>query len=360
MNQHRGEQFYMEQKIVKNGHERSARRSVSGPKMVDVALAAGVSPITISRTLKTPEKVSPQTREKVKKAMDAVGYIPNLVAGSLASTRSQIIGIVVPTITNSLFADTVEGLTNVIRPQKYHILIGSSRYDINEEEDIVRAFLGQRVEAMVLTGITHSAVTQRMLRQSQTPVVEMWAMTENPIDTVIGFSNFEAARQMTNYLIKRGYSHIAYLGGLTKNNDRTSQRQAGYEAAIRQAGLAYPDGYIRPTAFDFKEGGRAIRSLLDAHPEIDAVFAASDVLAVGAIQECLRQGWSVPERIAIAGLDDSIIAAELFPPLTTVRIPRYQIGEVIGNELLRRLTSPDAQVNQVIDLGFEIIKRVSA
>ena len=328
--------------------------------MVDVALAAGVSTITISRAIKTPDKVSPDTRKKVKAAMDALGYIPNLVAGSLASTHSHVIGIVVPTITNSLFADTVEGLTNVIRPHNFHILIGSSRYDIEEEEDIVRAFLGQRVEAMVLTGDTHSKATRKMLLQTNTPVVEMWTMTKNPIDMVIGFSNFEAARQMTNYLITSGYQYIAYLGGLIKNNDRTSQRLAGYNDAINEAGLAYPETYKCSSAFDFKEGGRAIRSLLEAHPEIDAVFAASDVLAVGAIQECLRQGWSVPERIAIAGLDDSIIAAVLVPPLTTVRIPRYKIGEVIGKKLLRRLRGPRDETSDIVDLGFEIVKRASA
>lgn len=338
---------------------RAARRSVSGPKMIDVAMAAGVSAITVSRVLKTPEKVSPKTRKKVKKAMAAVGYIRNLVAGSLASARSQVIGVVVPTITNSLFADTVEGLTNAIRPHGYQIIIGSTRYDVEEEEDIVRAFLGQRVEAMVLTGITHSETTRKMLLRAPAPIIEMWAMTDDPIDTVIGFSNFEAARQMTAHLIGRGYRHIAYLGGLTNNNDRTSQRLAGYEAALSEAGLTFPDSYKRSSVFDFREGGRAIRSLLKVHPEVDAVFAASDVLAVGAIQECTRQGWTVPDRVAVAGLDDSIIALEMVPPLTTVRIPRYHIGEVIGNELLRRLRDPDGEANRIIDLGFEIIPRAS-
>lgn len=327
--------------------------------MIDVARAAGVSAITVSRVLKTPDKVSPETREKVKEAMAAVGYIRNLVAGSLASARSQVIGVVVPTITNSLFADTVEGLTNVIRPHGYQTIIGSTRYNIEEEEDIVRAFLGQRVEAMVLTGTTHSEATREMLLRAPAPVIEMWAMTDNPIDTVIGFSNFEAARQMTAHLIGRGYRQIAYLGGLTKNNDRTSQRLAGYEMALSEAGLTFPDSYKRSSVFDFREGGRAIRSLLEAHPEIDAVFAASDVLAVGAIQECTRRGWAVPDRVAIAGLDDSIIAQEMVPPLTTVRIPRYHIGEVIGNELLRRLHDPGGEANRVIDLGFEIITRTS-
>jgi len=152
---------------------RMARRSVSGPKMIDVAKVAGVSAITVSRVLKTPEKVSPKTREKVKRAMADVGYIRNLVAGSLASACSQVIGIVVPAITNSLFADTVEGLINVIRPHGYQIIIGLTRYDVEEEEDIVRAFLGQRVEAMVLTGTTHSEATRKMLSRTSAPVIEM-------------------------------------------------------------------------------------------------------------------------------------------------------------------------------------------
>lgn len=328
-------------------------------RMVDVALIAGVSAITVSRTLLTPEKVTPDTRRTVEKAIKKCGYLPNRVAGSLAANRSHTVAVIVPTISNSLFADTVQGITDLLEQHGYHVFLGTSNYDIKEEESLVSAFLERRADAMVVTGVTHSPMTKRLLRNAGVPVVEMWNIAPRPIDTLIGFSNFEAARKMTLFLASRGYRNIGFLGGITTNNDRTSDRERGYLAALEELGIAGVEKRIVRTPFDFRMGGAAIAELVSKNPSLDAVFAASDVLAIGAILECNRCGWSVPGKIAIAGMDDSALGGQLSPKLTTVRIPRYEIGTVVGKHLIERLRG---QVNgkRIVDLGFEIVERESA
>lgn len=327
------------------------------PRMSDIAEAANVSLATVSRVLNLPDKVSEDTRLRVIETIKRLGYVPDMVAGSLVSRRSHVVGVVIPTITNSLFAETTDGLTSAIEAEGYQLMMGSSRYSTEKEAELVRAMISRRVDAIVLTGTTHEPATHEMLRRAGFPVFEMWNLTDDPIDTVVGFSNFEAARQMTLYLAQKGYRKIGYLGGLTENNDRTQGREAGYQAAI--SALGHQSDRIVRSEFDFRSGAAALLELLRQHPDTDAVFAASDVLAAGVVFECQRQGWTIPGRIALAGLDDSIIASELNPPLTTVRLPRYEMGARIGHEIIARLRD-HAPGERIIDLGFEIIERSSA
>lgn len=334
--------------------------SGGGPvRMSDIARAAGVSVVTVSRSLNHPDKVSSETRKRVIDAMERTGYVPDQVAGSLVTRRSHAIGLVIPTVTNSLFADTIEGISDVMEPRGYQLMIGSSRYDPEVEQALVRTFLSRRADAIILTGVTHTPFTRRLLEHSGVPVVEMWNLCDDPIDTLVGFSNFEAARQMTLYLGQRGYRNIAFMGGDTADNDRTTHRELGYLAALDDLGLQSRQEWIERGAFDVRNGARGLHRLLDRCPEVDAVFTASDVLALGAIFECMRQGWAVPDRVAIAGLDDSVIAKEVVPALTTVRIPRHKIGLRIGEILLNRLEGRETAAERV-DLGFEIIRRDSA
>ena len=328
-------------------------------KMRDIAQRAGVSVVTVSRVLNHPEKVAPETRERVQAVIKQFNYIPDMLAGSMASRKSYAVGVVIPTITNSLFADTIDGLFSEIEPAGYQLMIGSSRYDPAREAALVRTMISRRVDSIVLTGTTHFRETTELLSQSNIPVFEMWNLTENPIDTVIGFSNRDAAKQMTLHLNRQGYQCIGYLGGLTFHNDRTSDREAGFLDALQEIGDDGGAERIFRAEFDFPGGSAGILALKSRHPEIDAIFAASDVLAVGAMLECHRQGWQVPSEIAIAGLDDSVIASQLTPALTTVKLPRYQIGRTIGQQLLARLSGEKPE-SKFIDLGFEIVPRDSA
>lgn len=326
--------------------------------MRHVARLAGVSPITVSRTLRSPATVAEATRTKVQKAIAELNYVPNLVAGALSNNRSRMIAVIVPNISNSVFARTLQGMTDRLKTAGYQMIIGYSGYSPEEEEALVETMLARRPEGIVVTGHTHTRRTRALLKRARMPVVEMWCLPDKPLDVAIGFSNFEAARAMTLHVAKKGYCRIGYIGGLTQNNDRTSAREAGYKAALVELGLPVDIRLMRRAPFDFARGADMLEDLLSKSPDIDAVFAAGDILAIGALLCCARHGWKVPDKFGLAGFDDTALSSQMTPPLTTVRVPQYEIGEFVANYILEYISGklPD---KKTYDLGFRLIERES-
>ena len=337
---------------------RRPRRGTQQVTIRDVARVAGVAPITVSRALQAPDKVAPSTLARVQDTVRELGYVPNLAAGTLASNKSHLVAIIVPNIANAIFAETIQTLADTLRPKGYHLLIGHSRYEPEEEEDLVRAFLARRLDGIVLTGHTHSSGTVELLRQAAIPVVEMWTIAPEPIRVCVGFSNFDASYRMTAHIASKGYQRIGYIGGPVENNDRTAQREAGYRKALLDCGLEFSTQQIQRSMFGFEQGVQAMNTLLQRCAHLDAVFAASDTLAVGALLECQRRGFNIPQQLGLAGFDDADIAARTSPPLTTVRVPRQAIGQKVAEQLLAGFAN-DLPPGQVFDLGFEIIERAS-
>ncbi|MEP7329174.1 MAG: LacI family DNA-binding transcriptional regulator [Betaproteobacteria bacterium] len=326
--------------------------------MADVARRAGVSPITVSRALSHPSRVAAIKLAAIRHAAQELGYVRHAIAGSLASQSSRTIGTVVPVLSNSIFADTIEGLSEVFEARGYRLLIGSSQYDPLREQRFVEAFMEQRVAGVALTGTTHTKGLRALLTRARIPVVEMWNLPRRPLDCSVGFSNYAAARAMVRHLVTRGYRRIAYIGGPTTMNDRTQARERGYRAELAAAGLPIRESLVRRTPFEFENGAKALSGLLDESPAPDAVFAASDVLAVGALLHCLRTGIRVPQQVALAGLDGSAIGSQLAPRLTSICFPRREIGACSARLLLDRIGG--AAPGTIEDLGFELILGESA
>jgi LacI family gluconate utilization system Gnt-I transcriptional repressor len=326
--------------------------------MEDVALRAGVAPITVSRALSDPRRVASSTSVRIQRAIAEIGYVRDAVAGSLASKATRCVGTVVPVLSNSIFADTLQGLSETLEAHGYRLLIASSQYDPQREQRVIEAFIGQRVDAIALTGSTHTEGTRALLKRAGIPVVEMWSLPSRPLDCAVGFSNFAAARTMVRHLVSRGYRSIAYIGGPTYKNDRTQGRERGYRTGLAEARIPVREDLIRRTPFEFENGATALSDLLACQPGIDAVFAASDVLAVGALLHCLRSGWPVPGRVALAGLDGSPIGSQITPTLTSIRFPRREIGARSAQLLLDRIGGGQGGVSE--DLGFELLPGGSA
>lgn len=325
------------------------------PRMADVANRAGVAAITVSRALRDPGSVSPDLRKRVAAAVKALGYVPNLAAGTLKSQRSQIVAAIVPSLRSSIFAETVQGLSDELRAQGYQLLLANSGYSIDEEESLAAAFLGRQPEGIVLTGVLHTRKLRDLLSNVNIPVVETWELVDNPIDRVVGFSNFEAARQITLALAQRGYRRIAFAGVPPDSEPRSARRQAGYTQAMKELGLPQFIDTDIAVGLAIHSGGDALDRLMTRHPEIDAVFFANDPLAFGALQRCRHRGWPVPKRIAVAGFGDFEIARETIPTLTTVRIPGYEIGRTAAQMILAR-----SMTERIVDVGFELVFRDSA
>jgi LacI family transcriptional regulator, gluconate utilization system Gnt-I transcriptional repressor len=329
-------------------------------RMIDVARHAGVGLATVSRFFNEPGSVSAETRQRVMLAIKEIGYVPNLVAGSLASKRTQVIAAIVPTIANPVFSDTIEAMSDEFRAEGFHLLLGRSGDDEQETEALVSTFLTRRPDALFIHGSKPNEATEGLLRRANIPIVESGDLsrTDNAIDMVVAYSNFSAAKAMTEHLIKRGYRNIAFVGRQTSRNDRSMERQRGYTAALADAGLKVRGDLILDLTLGYREGAEALLLLRSRQPQLDAVFFGGDVWAAGALYECQRQGWSVPGEIAIAGFDDHIIASQTVPALTTVRVRRNDIGRQAARLLLARLKGEEPPM-RVIDVGFQIIHRES-
>jgi LacI family transcriptional regulator, gluconate utilization system Gnt-I transcriptional repressor len=329
-------------------------------RMKEVALHAGVSAMTVSRALRRPDQVSADTLQRVRKAVREIGYVPNHLAGGLkTSSRITLAAAIVPSIRNSLFATTIQGLTHALRKGGVNLMLGDSEYSHKDEESLIAAFLAQRPCGIVLHNSTHTSGARRLLQGAGIPVVEVGNLTTRPIDLMVSFSNRAAAKAMTEYLIGRGYKEVALVGLRLEGNERAQERHRGYRAALSEAGLFYDDDLFLETTGGFDSGARAIAHLLETRPTIDAVFFAGDVLAVGAMMECRRRNWAVPERVAIAGFDDWDISHQFETPITALDIPRYRIGEIAAHLILSRLEKKLSERVAPIDVGFRIVERES-
>ena len=334
-------------------------RPPAAVRLVDVARVARVAPITVSRALREPDKVSPATRSRVEAAVARTGYVPDLVASSLTRGRTRLVGIIVPTLSASIYAATVAGLSETLRAQGFEALIGDSGYALAGEEKLVAAFLGRRADGIVLSNVAHSDGTRRMLVRAAIPVVETGNLTGAPLDMVVGFSNGLAARDMMRYLVGRGHRTIGFIGAPRGDNPQAADRRRAYDEAVRGSGLANAATLAVECASDIGAGGAALVRIVERHPDVTALFAASEVRAIGALLECQRRGWAVPDRIAIAGFNDAGFGEHLVPALTTVRVPRHEIGRLAARMILDRLDGRPVP-SPVVDVGYEIVVRKSA
>lgn len=330
------------------------------PSMLDVGRRAGVTPMTVSRALRDPAKLAPETLQRVRAAIKELGYVPNSLAGALSAKRSsKIVAALIPSLQHQIFADMVTGLTDALRRDVYHLVLGATGYLPAEEDMLVETFLGRRPDAFLLTGTIHSRRSVDRLSRTGMPIVETWELTQRPIDMVVGFSNEAAAHAMTLRLAACGYRHIAYVSGPTRVDDRARPQEQGYRRALAE--LGYPVLPIRslgkPTAPRLEEGGRLLRDVLEMSPRPDAIFFSSDIYAVGALIEARRLGIAIPEQIGIAGFHDLEIGRLVDPPLTTVHVPSYEIGLLAGQNIAARLAGKPAAPETTVP--FVVVERGS-
>ena len=345
-----------ESQSLEKSAPRGKRSKLPGHRMEDVARIAQVSLITVSRVINQPDKVSPVTRKRVEEAIKTVGYVPNLVAGSLASNKSRIVAAVVPTIDRSVFSGTIRGLSERLVTQGYQLLLGSTGYSQQAEEQLVRTFLGRRVDALVLTGVSHTTATRKMVKDAGIPIVETWEVGSKGLDMVVGFSNRDAGAAMGEYLLGKGHRVLAFVGG---QEPRSEARLKGFQQAAQRGGGAEVIPIMLPEGSSYAAGREALVRLWQSKPRPDAIFFSNDALAVGALMECHRRRIQVPRDLAITGFANLDIAEEVVPALTTVQIQAAEIGAQAAEMILKRLKGEPIESSR-LDLGFSIVERESA
>ena len=333
-----------------------ANGGVERPKSItlkDVARLAGLSPITVSRALHNPKLVKPETIERAKEAAAAIGYIPNMLAGSLTTRRSQLIAAVVPQLSNSMFSETVQGLNDELSAHGYQLLLSVSNYSRQKEEDLLTAILSRQPDGIVLTGINHQPGVRKKLLAMGVPVVETWDLTPSPIDIAIGFSQERIGERVAQYLLGKGYRRFA---SICARDERANRRRLALEAELQRHGVAPVATHLATPPTTLNLGREGLRALLAAGHEPDIVVCSSDVLAHGALIEATAQGIAIPDRLGIMGFGDFNFSAYTHPAISSVHIDKHGIGVQAAKSLIAKIEGRALKGN-VIDVGFDLIER---
>lgn len=335
------------------------RRGHGRVTLQDVARLAEVTSITVSRFLREPAVVAAPTAERIRAALAQTGYVPHKQAGQLASGHSNMVAAIVPNLANSIFAETVQGLSDALQRAGYELLLASTNYSLEREEEQIRAVLGWHPSALAVTGRSHSAASVAMLRAAQSagmPIVELWDRHDGGDDgfAQVGFDHEAVGRAMAEHLLARGHRRLAYVDSAVAEDFRAHERGTGFVAAARAAG-ARVDRFTAAAGDPFDAGRRAIDTLT-AKPASAAAFA-NDHLACGALLEAAERGIDVPGQLAVLGFGDFGLGRQLRPALSTVRPPRYEIGAEAGRMLIEALAEGGALAHR--SLGWTLIERQS-
>ena len=334
------------------------KQGESRVSMKDVAAIAGVSTMTVSRALRDPDSVSPEARARILKVIDSVGYVPNRVAGSLSSSRTTLVALIVPNLRNALHAETIQGISDVLHKHGFQLMISDCSNSLEREEALLRTYIAQQVCGVILHNTAHSPAVARILKAANIPCVETGNLASRPLDMTVSYSNFEAGKAAAAHLVSLGYKRLAFASLPTKNRDRIMALRKGFLAGARKAGVPIKPELALEVGPGLASGAAAMVKMLKLAPKTQGAFFAGDVLGIGALFECQRRGIKVPAQFAIVASDDGELLQNTVPPLTTVRYPRYEIGVRAAELIIARTAGKDpGPVNE--DLGFEVIRRGS-
>lgn len=326
-------------------------------RLADVARAAGVSLSTASRALADPELVRPQTRQKVDGAARMLGYVPHGAARALASRRSRTVGAVVPTLDNPIFAHSTQALQQALAEAGYTLLLASNEYDTEAELQVTRALVERGVDGLVFVGTDHLPDLYHFLARAGVPFELTWAIDPNRRHHCVGFSNRLASIRVTQHLLGLGHREFAVVSGFTAHNDRARERVAGVREALAAHGVELPAHRCVETTFAVASGRAALGELLALASPPTAIVCGNDILALGVLFECAARGVAVPRELSVSGFDDIELAAEVSPPLTTIRIPTASIGRRAAERLLARLAGK--RVPRVEEVPVDLVERAS-
>lgn len=328
------------------------------PTLADVAKLAGVSENTASRVIRNKGAIADATRSRVHSAIAELGYVPNRAAGSLASSSSMLIGVVLPSLSNIVFPEVLRGIHSALDSTDYQALVGVTDYDASNEQRIVSSLLAWKPVAMVMTGFDHNDFTRRMLESSRVRVAELMDIDAQPIDIAVGLSHRQAGYDTGKHLVSRGYRRIGYVGHDWVADRRARIRYEGLCTALAEAGLSLvaEERFEGPSSTI--AGRDALKSLLSRKPAVDVVVFSNDDMAVGGVFHCLGAGIAVKEQLGLFGFNGLDIGQSLPLPLSTVRSNRFLIGKTAVEKLLECGERPTEK--QIVDTGYEIVEGATA
>lgn len=292
----------------------------------DVSEASGVSEMTVSRVLRNRGDVSEATREKVLQAARALGYVPNKIAGALASQRVNLVGVVIPSLSNMVFPEVMTGISEVLEDTGLQPVVGVTNYSPEREESVIYEMLSWRPTGLIVAGLEHSEAARAMMAQAGVPIVEIMDIDGTPIDSAVGISHRRAGRQMAEAIVAAGYRRIAFLGTQMTNDFRAKKRLEGFEEALAKAGLALADREFYSGGSALLKGREMTHSVLTRSPDIDFLYYSNDMIGAGGLLYCLEKGLDVPGKMGLAGFNGVELLDGLPRKLATMDACRLEIG----------------------------------
>jgi LacI family transcriptional regulator len=300
------------------------------PTLYDVAVAAGVSTATVSRCMNFPDQVAKNTYHKVMAAIKDLGYSPNFGAKAMAARRTNTIGAIIPTMENAMFARGLEAFQKELRLHGFTMLVASTSYRPDVEEEQIRSLVARGADALLLIGHEREADIYRFLETQGVPYLVTWVFDEKITQPSVGFDNRVAMMEMTKKVIEFGHTRLAFISAITSQNDRATARFNGIKDAMKSAGLNTNDLCCIETNYGIDEGATAFNSLMGNRPRPTAILCGNDVLAVGALRRARELRIAIPQDVSIIGFDDIELAQVAYPSLTTVRVPHHDMGRSAG------------------------------
>jgi len=320
----------------------------------EIAREAGVSTATVSRVLNNPDIVSAKRREAVLKVIERYDYVSHGMAGTLAGARSMTIGLVIPTITNSIYAASTQAIQRYAQRESYGVLLGVSDFDTDEEARMIRRLIERRVDGLILTGGGRDPAIYRTLDRHNIPYVVTWRIAGTPSCPCISFDNYRAGRVAMHHLLDLGHRRIGLICGRSEVNDRAMERRKAYEDALAEHSISVDSSLIFERDFEFIEGQIAMRRMLRHAEPPTAVFAANDIQAIGAIAECREQDLDVPRDISIIGFDDLPVAEFTFPKLTTIHVPADRMGHIAASRLFEMIQGEPEPASEILPVRLVV------
>ncbi|MCS3742060.1 MULTISPECIES: LacI family DNA-binding transcriptional regulator [unclassified Rhizobium] len=336
------------------------RRKMQSVTMMDVAERADVSPSTVSLYLRKPDAVSAAASRAIAEAIDALKYVPNLMAGGLAAASSRAVSVIVPSVRNAFFAETVASMQTELGKERLQVMLGHSEYSEREEENLVKMALSWKPAAIVLTGLSHTATTRRLLRDSNVPVVELWELGGEPIDMAVGFYHEQVGSTAATHLVQRGRKRLIYIGARLQEDRRAAFRADGFIQAAREAEGVSAEIVEHPAPASAAIGAMLLAEAIKRYPDADAIACSNDHIALGVIFECQRIGIAIPERLSVIGFGDLSFSSACNPALTTIRPPGDLIGTEAARLILERMNGTVRPKSYVIDTRFTLLQRQSS
>lgn len=320
----------------------------------DVSIASGVSEMTVSRVLRNRGDVSDATRAKVLKAAKSLGYVPNKIAGALASSRVNLVAVIIPSLSNMVFPEVLTGISEVLDDTPLQSVVGVTNYSPEKEEEVLFEMLSWRPSGIILAGLEHSDASRAMLRASGIPVVEIMDTDGEPIDAVVGISHRRAGREMARFIVRNGYRNIGFLGTKMPMDHRARKRFEGFTEALAKEGIEVLDQEFYDGGSSLKKGREMTARILERSPNLDFLYYSNDMIGAGGMLHLLDAGIDVPGRIGLAGFNGSELLEGFSRRLATMDAGRREIGREAARIVVERTNDPDARTGQRIELSPKI------